>query len=298
MSKSTQNSVGLLGTAKIGLLTITEQELTVVRDVFGLHENIPESGYWASNGSNSNHGIVLRRSSAQTNLISAESAGDIVQDFRPAFILLIGTAGGYGGRDGLNLGDVVISDYVEFSGYWKYKENQVLRRKIAHDHPSLYLRDNFIEPLRVTPEQWRAHIRAQRPAAGEPSLYIGEIVSGDILLGDPDNAEQKRILDCFDKALAFEMEAVGLARTVFKARRWVHYNPQFLIIRGISDLVNANAPGNQETRVAWTPYAVSAATAVAKVLSDRVLQALRARDLRDVGFWRRIGGAFGIQVIS
>src|SRR5262249_52755474 len=145
MSKSNQNNVGLLGTAKIGVLTITEQELTVVRDVFGLHENIPETGYWASNGAKSDHRIVLKRSSAQSNLIYAESAGDIVQDFRPSFILLIGTAGGYGGRDDLNLGDVVISDYVEFSGYWKYKDNQILRRKIAHDHPSLYLRDNFIE---------------------------------------------------------------------------------------------------------------------------------------------------------
>lgn len=298
MPKSKQSDVGLLGTAKIGLLTITEQELRVVRDVFGLHQNIPETGYWANDGSTTDHSVVLRRSSAQTNLISAESAGDIMQDFRPAFILLIGTAGGYGGRDGLNLGDVVISDYVEFSGYWKYKDNQILRRKIAHDHPSLYLRDNFIEPLRVTPEEWRTHIRVQRPVAGESSLYIGEIVSGDILLGDPNNAEQNRILECFDKALAFEMEAVGLARTVFKARRWIHYNPQFLIMRGISDLVNTNASGNQATRDAWTSYAVSAATAVAKVLSERVLRVLEARDFSKVGFWRKIGGAFGIHVIS
>lgn len=236
--------------------------------------------------------MVLRRASAQTNLISAEAAGDIIQDYRPDFILLIGTAGGYGGRDGLSLGDVVISDYVEFSGYWKYKEEQVLRRKIAHDHPSLYLRDNFAERLRVEPDSWRGYIQLPRPGPGAPTLHIGEVVSGDILLGDPDNAEQRRILEFFDKGLAFEMEAVGVARTVYKARRWLRYNPQFAVIRGISDLVNANAADNQGTRVAWTPYAVSAAAAVAKAMVEDLLRVLRAREAAERGLYRRIRGFF------
>src|SRR5262249_17395078 len=152
-----------------------------------------------------------------------------------------------------------------------------LRRKIAHDHPSLNVRENHAEPVRVTPDSWRGLVTANRPIAGQPTVHIGEIVSGDVLLGDPDNAEQKRILEhpAFDKALAFEMEAVGGARAVYKARKWPSYNPQFAVIREISDPVNKNAVGNQATRIAWTPYAVSAAAAVAKVIIGRILDAIR-----------------------
>ena len=285
---------GILGSAKVAIITITEEEFPPVRNIFGLQENISDSGYYVADANSREHDVVLRRSSGQTNLISAELAGDFIYDFRPEFIFLIGTGGGYDGRDGLALGDVVVADYLEFSGYWKYKDHQVLRRKIAHDHPSLNIRDNHAEPLRVTPNAWRGLITVNRPVVGEPTVHIGEIVSGDILLGDPDNAEQKRILEhpAFDKALAFEMEAVGVARTVYKARKWATYNPQFAVIRGISDPVNTNAAGNQVTRIAWTPYAVGAAAAVSKVIVDRILRAIRDRDTDKSNFVERLKGVF------
>jgi nucleoside phosphorylase len=294
-SKQQYETGGILGSASIAVITITEQEFPPVRDIFGLQQNIPSSGYYVANASARTHDVVLRRSSGQTNLISAELAGDFIYDFRPEFIFLVGTGGGYDGRDELALGDVVVADYVEFSGYWKYKDHQVLRRKIAHDHPSLNIRDNHAEPLRVTPGKWRALINANRPTAGQPTVHIGEIVSGDILLGDPDNAEQKRILEhpAFDKALAFEMEAVGVARTVYKARKWAHYNPQFAVIRGISDSVNTNAAGNQATRIAWTPYAVGAAAAISKAIADGVLRAIQDRDKSKPGLLEKVKGFFG-----
>jgi nucleoside phosphorylase len=291
--KYNNRASGILGSASVAIITITEQEFPPVRDIFGLQQNISNSGYYVVNANSKEHEVVLRRSSGQTNLISAELAGDLIYDFRPEFIFLIGTGGGYDGREGLALGDVVVADYVEFSGYWKYKDHQVLRRKIAHDHPSLNVRDNHAEPLRVTPEGWRGLINANRPVPGDPTVHIGEVVSGDILLGDPDNAEQKRILEhpAFDKALAFEMEAVGVARTVYKARKWATYNPQFAVIRGISDPVNSNAAGNQATRIAWTPYAVGAAAAVSKVIVDRILGAIKDRD-KGEHFLQRLKGVF------
>jgi nucleoside phosphorylase len=268
------------------------EESAIVRDGFNLQQNIPETRYYIADLNVKHHDLVLRRATGQTNLLSAESTGEIIFDFAPEFILLIGTAGGYGNRDGLKLGDVVVSDYVEFSGYWKYKEDQVLRRKIAHDQPSLYLCDNFIEDLRGRPGSWRPHVRVVPPNPGEPSIHLGEIVSGDDLLGDPDNAEQRRILEFFDKGLGFEMEAVGVARAIYKARKWVGYNPQFIVIRGVSDLVNMNAAENQETRILWTQYAVSAATAVAKVLVERLLQAIKRRDAAGRGLFPRLRGIF------
>jgi nucleoside phosphorylase len=293
-NKHHDKASGILGSAKVAIITITAEEFPPVRDIFGLHESIPSTGYHVADASSSDHAVVLRRSSGQTNLISAELAGDFIYDFRPEFIFLIGTGGGYEGRDGLTLGDVVVADYLEFSGYWKYKDQQILRRKIAHDHPSLNVRDNHAEPLRVTPGLWRGLITVNRPLVGQPTVHIGEIVSGDILLGDPDNAEQQRILEhaAFDKALAFEMEAVGVARAVYKARKWATYNPQFAVVRGISDPVNTNAAGNQDTRIAWTPYAVSAAAAVSKVIVDRILRAIKDRDGVKPSLVERMKGIF------
>jgi len=216
----------------------------------------------------------------------------MIFDFAPDFIVLIGTAGGYGGRDELKLGDVVVCDYVEFSGYWKYREGQILRRKIAHDHPSLYLREHFFEDLRVSPQSWRPNVQIAPPDPGEPSIRFGEIVAGDDLLGDPDNAEQRRILEFFDKALGFEMESAGLARAVHKARKWANYNPQFAVIRGVCDLVNRDAALSQQTRIDWTGHAVSAAAAVAKELVDRLLMALERREATQNGFLPKLRGLF------
>jgi hypothetical protein len=49
----------------------------------------------------------------------------------------------YDGRDGLALGDVVIADYLEFSGYWKCKDDQNLRRKTVFGFESaIVIEDN------------------------------------------------------------------------------------------------------------------------------------------------------------
>jgi len=117
-------------------MTITEQEFPTVRDVFGLQQNISNSGYYVADTGTTEHDVVLRRSSGQTNLISAELAGDIIYDFRPEFIFLIGTGGGYEGRDGLALGDVVVADYIEFSGYWKYFSRlKIENARLTHASP-------------------------------------------------------------------------------------------------------------------------------------------------------------------
>ena len=78
----------------------------------------------------------------------------------------------------------------------------------------------------------------------------------------------RSVLDAYEKALAFEMESFGVARTVYSSRSSVHYNPQFLIIRGISDLVDKDPTENQKTRKVWTPLAIDAAATFAKALTE------------------------------
>lgn len=287
MAPVVRRRAGRLGIARIGLLTVTEAEFEIVRPVFGLAENCLDSPYYVRDKRKWDHHVVLRRSPGQTNVVSALAVSGMIEDFRPEFVFLIGTAGGYSGRDKLLLGDVVVAEYVTNSGYWKYKDGQVLLRKLAHDHPSFFLLDRFVEALRTDPDAWRQRMSRRHAENPEPKILRGEVVSGDRIYGDPDNAEQRQILQVFDKALAFEMEAFGLARTIYEARMYVNYNPQFLVIRGISDLVNSDAASNQATRDFWTPYAVSAAAAVTHVLVERLLGHLSAVETRSGRNWFR-----------
>jgi nucleoside phosphorylase len=237
-------------------MTVTVEEAEIVNRVFKLANPRPGSH---------------RRTPHQTNLVSLQTAGDIIEDFRPEYLMLIGTAGGHSGHDHIALGDVVIADYLDYSGYWKYSDGAILERKLPHDHPSGHLLENYVEGLRVSPDRWINQIDVERPEEGSPKLYVGGIVSGNTLLGDPGNGEQKRILDHFDKAYAFEMEGYGLSSAVYKARADVHYNPQYLIVRGISDLVDRDPADNNATRHRWTTYAVCAAATCASALINDFL---------------------------
>jgi nucleoside phosphorylase len=264
---------GRKGRAIIGLMTVTVEEAEVVNRVFGLTDRLVGTAYMVSQRSEPNGPflIVHRRTPHQTNVTSLQTAGDIIEDFRPEYLVLIGTAGGHSGRDNIGLGDVVIANYLDYSGYWKYSDGVALERKLPHDHPSGHLLENYVEGLRMNPAPWIERIDAVRPEEGSPKLFVGGIVSGNTLLGDPGNQEQKRILEHFDKAYAFEMEGYGLSSAVYKARADVHYNPQYLIVRGISDFVDREAEENNATRQRWTSYAVSAAASCASLLINEFL---------------------------
>jgi nucleoside phosphorylase len=265
---------GRIGNSRIAILTITTDEFDGVREVFKLNQEVMGSAYAVEAVSKKNeYRIVLRRAPAQTNVISAQLTRIVLEDFRPDYLFLIGTAGGHSEREKCGLGDVVVADYIDYSAYWKLNAGAYEERKHACDHPSLHLLENFAEGLRRNPGDWIPHLKTDRPEGSKsPKVLMGGIVAGELLLGDSDNAEQKRILTQYRKALAFEMESFGVARTVYQFRSSVHYNPQFLIVRGISDLVDKDAGGNNAQRKLWTPLAIEAAATFAYVLIDRLLQ--------------------------
>ena len=260
--------VGKRGKTSIAILTITIEEFEIVQALFGLEQNIIHTPYFVKSARRSPYDVVARRSTSQTNVISHRSAGEIIEDFFPEFLIVVGTAGGCHGRDNVTLGDVVVADYLEYSGYWKFKAGQMLERKVPFDHPSLYLHQNYVERLRVQPQEWRRHISVPRPEPGDSTVRVGSIISGDILMGDAENEFQQQVIEHFDKALAVEMEAYGVASAIFESRTSVHYNPQFLVVRGICDYANAEAAINQEARVRWTRYAVSCAASMAFALTE------------------------------
>lgn len=142
-------------------------------------------------------------------------------------------------------------------------------RWVPFDHPSVYLGDTIAARV-VNKEKWIERIQAKRPAPGRPKIIIGNLIAGEKILGDKQNAYQTAILNEFDKAIVVDMESYGVARGVYSARGTRYYNLNYLVVRGISDLTNQEQ--NNATRSEWRNYAASAAAAFTMETVDQVTE--------------------------
>jgi len=123
------------------------------------------------------------------------------------------------------------------------------------------------------------------------------IVAGEKVLSDPEHDEQRRVVARFGDAIGVDMESYGVGKGIHLARTAVDYNPLFLVIRGVSDLVESAEdkrlggglgrfnlsirvlPGargdaaalNQEQRDRWRNYAAGAAAAFASEVIERIV---------------------------
>ena len=197
-----------------------------------------------------------------------ELVGELAERFRPEFIILSGIAGGVGERDGVSLGDVVVADHVECYEIKKLSGGQEMTRRVALDHPSKYLRETIAHRVRHS-NHWKGRVVVNRPESGDPKVVIGNLIAGDKILGDGENKYQTQILTEFDKAIAVDMESFGLARGVYAARSTRYYNLNYLIVRGISDLVNGHE--NNAMRKLWRNYAAATAAAFSMLAVDEII---------------------------
>lgn len=266
-----------LGDAKIGIVTITKDEFDQARRIFETDVPVAGSPYFraASDDLKKPH-LVVCQASSRSNMPASQTVSRLLEAWRPEFVFLTGTAGGVQqntGKDSelLQLGDVVVADYIDYVEYAKLTAGKIIPRKIAYDHPSRHLRANFVNSL-STQSQWRARIGREKPdgGTGDSRVHIGNVAAGEKIFADYTSAHQNKLLKIFDKAIAFEMESYGVASALCEARCSVDYNPQFLTIRGVSDFVNVK--DSNADRDAWTEYAASAALAFARELAE----ALRA----------------------
>jgi nucleoside phosphorylase len=270
---------GRKGVCRIGVITVVPEEFVQVLSQLHTTTNIAGSQYYVpALNLNSTYDLVVMRLADRGNIAALEGARDLIEDFRPSYIFLVGIGGGIAGRDGTGLGDVIVADFVDYYEFRKIVDGENQIRRNPYDHPSLRLRHSVAEQIG---EKWKARVTIERPKVGKlkpklgkpkaetPKVIFGNIISGEKVLGDPTNKEQRRILKEFDKALAVDMESYGLARAVFHARASVQYNPQYLVVRGISDLVDK--AGNNATRKLWRSYAANTAAAFAAEVIERML---------------------------
>lgn len=233
---------GRSGSAWIAIITIVDQEFQAVRNLFNLKVQIPGTKFFVQKEQEARtYEIVLVRSSDRGNGPAAEVVRETMEHFFPKYILVIGIAGGAEGRDEVALGDVIIVDFVDHYESMKISDGKLIERRTPYDHPSLYIRD-CAEPQRYTDWSKRIPIAVEPPEPCSPKAIVGHIASGEKLFDDPGHSYQSEVLKIFDKALGVDMESYGIARAVFHGRQSVHYNPLYLVLRGISDLVVSKAP--------------------------------------------------------
>ncbi|MBI2738493.1 MAG: hypothetical protein HYX38_18345 [Rhodospirillales bacterium] len=255
-------------------MTIIDEEFDAVQKVFGLNRNIAGSGYFVGDPVAADEwNIALVQASDRSNVPVANEVRSFMEDLRPEVLILVGIAGGLcdegKGRDGIQPGDVLIADQVSYVEFLKIDSKKGVRlRTYAIDHPSVPLRKSVGMPIS---KQFKIAEAAEEtlPTSGSFKIHIGSIVSGEKVLGDVKSHVQQQLLEPFDKALAVDMESIGMARAICDGRDSFWYHPRYAIIRGISDLVSdAN---NDDQRADWKPIAAYVAALVAQQFSKMCL---------------------------
>jgi nucleoside phosphorylase len=260
---------GRRGRAEVAILTIVGEEFQAVQQVFGGMVNLPNSGYFKMpQETGKQHKLILRQSSARANLAAHQAVIDLVEEWRPPFILLCGIAGGVSTKDNLQLGDVVVPDFIHYAEISKVVDGTTQARYVPYDHPSLLIHECHVQAA-IFDSQWRKYIPQLQRSETEPKVLSGSLIASEKLWGDPSNAEQRRLFETYSDAIAVDMESMGVARAVFSSRRNLNYNCQYLTVRGISDFVDAI--DNDGLRKQWRPRAAVNAAAFARHISECLL---------------------------
>lgn len=263
---------GRQGAASVGILTVIKEEFEEVASILGANENLPNTPYYVRKLKTSkSYDVVLKKLSGRGNIVSATGTRDFLEDFRPHYILLVGIAGGVKGPDHPQLADVVVADFVEGYEMRKLSDGQSRKRMETYDHPGYRLK-NFIAEPTANSADWQRRKIKRRPSGSKykETVVFGNLIYGEKILGNDEDAYQKTVFEEFDNAAAVDMESGGVARAVYEARSTKHYNPQYLVIRGISDFVNGSS--NAATRQKWKRYAAHVAGAFAAEVTDELIK--------------------------
>jgi nucleoside phosphorylase len=178
---------------------------------------------------------------------AASACGDAIRRFAPRYVLLVGIAGGIA-RNDVSLGDLLLSDQVaDFELAKVTSEGPSVRWQVYQGDQRLLI------AAQNHPGGDFADTAATRPQPGRPRVHIGPVCTGNKVVADDGLADQLR--DVWVKLIGVEMEAGGVANAVAQSAR----RPGFFMIRGVSDLADADKDSDEVKR--WRPYACQIAAA-------------------------------------
>ncbi len=171
------------------------------------------------------------------NITTALEVERSISFFQPEIMLFVGIAGGL--KD-VSIGDVVVGTKVY--AYESGKEKEAFESRPETHVPSYRRMQRAKAEIRSG--LWVKRIRA-RIASGVPKAFAGAIAAGEKVIASKSSASHVLLKERYADALAVEMEGYGFLRGAY-----LNPNVAALVIRGISDLIDAkssaDAEGSQE----------------------------------------------------
>jgi nucleoside phosphorylase len=122
-----------LGTARVGVLAIIDEEFEEVCSALGASEHVADSPYYADRGGRFE--VVVRQAAERSNVPAMGATLKLIEDFRPEVISVVGIAGGIAGRENVALGDVVVGSYLHYAEFLKRGESGDLARYCGDPGP-------------------------------------------------------------------------------------------------------------------------------------------------------------------
>jgi len=188
--------------------------------------------------------VVVASVSAMGRVKAAVATANALQRWTPRAVLVVGIAGGVGSQK-VALGDVLIADQiVDF-------ELQKLRKPAQGPRFQVYTTAaRLLESAHHLHSRWQPGQRS-RPKAGTSDVHFGPVATGDKVVALERFLAQ--LLKAWPRLLGVEMEAGGVAAACFESEP----RPEFLMIRGVSDL----ADEKKDTRAVqqWRRFACTVA---------------------------------------
>ncbi|MDI1430033.1 5'-methylthioadenosine/S-adenosylhomocysteine nucleosidase [Polyangium sorediatum] len=160
---------------------------------------------------------------------AATATGEAIKRWRPRHVVLVGIAGGVAARS-VSLGDLLISEQVVDYELQKLTEQGIEVRWSVHKAS----RRLYAAALNVLGDAWTKSLLVPRPGEGAPRIHLGPIASGDKVVAVERVLTEYR--NVWPTLIGVEMEAAGVASACFAAAR----QPEFFMVRGVSDLADEN----------------------------------------------------------
>lgn len=212
--------------------------------------------------------VVLAMAAVPGNVSGNQVVAATIQRWKPRYVVLVGKAGGFQ-RDGLQKGDVVVSDVIWGYEYGKIGEQFQPRRNFTYQADTALLTNALA--FSVTNESWTEGLPPAPDPVARPKMLTGLVASGDKVIDNLDHPFWMEVAQAEPKLLAVEMEGAGAA-AAHKAAQEDGQFVGFIMIRSISDMprnmadvTSAASHGGLQTeeRDSWEQFAAAAAASFA-----------------------------------
>lgn len=229
--------------ADIAIVTIVDEEAAAVRRGFGMQVANPfvlENRYYdccdyTVNGKTFK--IVHFQNTAQGNYRMATSVSQLISNFRPKLMVLLGIAGGI--KDDVNIGDVVIADEIFYYDSRKVRETNKDDRRLK-SYKITTAMSHQVARYRSWVNEEKINNKADGGSSSSYNLHIAPIGTGEAVVGDAHADISKWLLLTNSKVCAVETEAAGFVDAIAESGNCNgNFNLNYLVVRGISDKADA-----------------------------------------------------------